>query len=168
MVKNSLKIIKGIVYIEIGQNLTELKEYHTFNNNEEEVKIKLYVKEKEKEIDISYIFYDCINLKSIFGISCWKTKIIKVDYMFYNCPLLSSLPDLLEWDVSELKEIGIMFYNCYSLLPIPDLSKWIEKNEKLSNQKKNLFIGFSFPGNDLEHNAHFLIKMFMKQKQKKE
>ena len=93
------------------------------------------------------MFSNCVNLKSIYGISKWKTKIKNIDHFFYNCKHLSSLPDISEWDVSELKYISVMFYNCYSLLEFPDLSKWITKNKSLVINDNYIFIGFSFPNN---------------------
>ena len=73
--------------------------------------------------------------------------------MFYNCYSLSSLQDVSEWNILELKSISLMFYNCYSLLEFPDLSKWIEKNNFLKCKKDDCFsIGFSFPNNFKEIN----------------
>ena len=93
------------------------------------------------------MFSNCVNLKSIYGISKWKTKIENIDRLFYNCNSLSSLPDISEWDLSELKSISLMFYNCYSLLEFPDLSKWIKKNKFLDKNNNYIFIGFSFSNN---------------------
>ena len=135
------------IYLEINK-FYEIKEHGKFDNNKEEVEIKLYISEKIKEIDLSLMFNDCINLKSINGISKWKkTKITGLDRLFYNCISLSSLPDISEWDVSELKSISLMFYNCYSLdFSFPDLSNWIQKNKLLLDKNNNnIFIGFSFP-----------------------
>jgi len=133
------------VCLEIDNKLCNLKEYYKFNSNTEEVKIKLYISEKEKSIDLNSMFSNCVNLKSVYGISKWETKIKNIDRLFYNCKSLSSLPDILEWDVSELKSISFMFYNCYSLLKFPDLSKWITKNKFLVKNDNYIFIGFSFP-----------------------
>ena len=135
------------VCLEIDNKLLKLKESYEFNSNEEEVKIKLYISENTKTIDLSSMFSNCVNLKSIYGISKWQTKITNIDRLFYNCKSLSSLPDISEWDVSKLKNISYMFYNCYSLLEFPDLSKWITKNKSLVKNDNYIFIGFSFPNN---------------------
>ena len=111
------------------------------------MKIKLYISENTKTIDLSSMFSNCVNLKSIYGISKWQTKITNIDRLFYNCKSLSSLPDISEWDVSKLKNISYMFYNCYPLLEFPDLSKWITKNKSLVKNDNYIFIGFSFPNN---------------------
>ena len=135
------------VCLEIDNKLLKLKESYKFNSNAEEVKIKLYISENTKTIDLSSMFSNCVNLKSIYGISEWQTKITNIDRLFYNCKSLSSLPDISEWDVSKLKNISYMFYNCYSLLEFPDLSKWITKNKSLVKNDNYIFIGFSFPNN---------------------
>ena len=135
------------VFLEIDNKFCDLMEYYKFKTNAEEVEIKLYISEKEKTIDMNSMFSNCVNLKSIYGISKWETKIKNLDRLFYNCNSLSSLPDILEWDVSELKSISFMFYNCYSLLEFPDLSEWIKKNKFLDKNNNYIFIGFSFPKN---------------------
>ena len=63
------------VYIEIDKKYYKIMEYFQFYNNQEEVKIFLYILEKEKTIDLSFMFSNCVNLKSIYGISGWTTKI---------------------------------------------------------------------------------------------
>ena len=135
------------VCLEIDNKLLKLKEYYKFNSNADEVKIKLYISENIETIDLNSMFSNCVDLKSVDGISKWKTKIKNIDHMFYNCKYLSSLPNISEWNVSELKIISVMFYNCYSLLEFPDLSKWITKNKSLVINDNYIFIGFSFPKN---------------------
>ena len=125
----------------------QINGYYKFNSNSEEVKIKLYISEKEQTINMNSMFSNCVNLKSIYGISKWKGKRTNLDRLFYNCISLSSLPDISEWDVSGLKSISLMFYNCYSLLEFPDLSKWTKKNKLLEKNDNYTFIGFSFTNN---------------------
>ena len=145
---------KSNACIEIDNKLQELMEYCKFNSNIEEVKIKFYISEKVQSIDMNSMFRNCVNLKSIYGISKWKTKIRNLDRMFYKCHSLSSLPDISEWDVTGLKSISLMFYDCYSLLEFPDLSKWIQKNKSLKKNDNYSFIGFSFP-NDFKEIKYF-------------
>ena len=145
---------KSNACIEIDNKLQELMEYCKFNSNIEEVKIKFYISEKVQSIDMNSMFSNCVNLKSIYGISKWKTKITNLDRMFYKCHSLSSLPDISEWDVTGLKSISLMFYDCYSLLEFPDLSKWIQKNKSLKKNDNYSFIGFSFP-NDFKEIKYF-------------
>ena len=141
------------VYLEINNNMLNIMEYYKFGTNIEEVTIKLYISEKEKTINLNLMFNNCVNLKSVYGISKWKTKIESLDNIFYNCTSLFSLPDISEWDISELKGISLMFYNCYSLFEFPDLSKWIKNNKYLREKRNNCFlISFSFPNTNEERN----------------
>ena len=133
--------------LEIDNKLCKLMEYCKFNSNIEEVKIKFYISEKVESINMNSMFSNCVNLKSIDGISKWKTKITNLDRMFYNCHSLSSIPDISKWNVSGLKSISLMFYDCYSLSEFPDLSEWIQKNKALEKNDYCTFIGFSFPKN---------------------
>ena len=145
--------------LEIDNKLCKLMEYCKFNSNIEEVKIKFYISEKVESINMNSMFSNCVNLKSIDGISKWKTKITNLDRMFYNCHSLSSLPDISKWNVSGLKSISLMFYDCYSLSEFPDLSEWIQKNTALEKNDYCTFIGFSFPKNFKE------IKYFHREKE---
>ena len=57
------------IYLEIDNKFIKIKNYHKFDNNKEEVEIKLYISKKIEKINLSYMFNNCINLKSINGIS---------------------------------------------------------------------------------------------------
>ena len=39
--------------------------------------------------------------------------------MFYNCKELSTLPDISNWNIDNVKDKSYMFYNCKSSLNIP-------------------------------------------------
>ena len=136
-------------------------DFYKFNTSSIEVEIKLYISEKEQTINMNSMFSNCVNLKCIYGISKWKTKITNLDRFFYNCISLSSLPDISEWDISGLKSISLMFYNCYSLLEFPDLSKWIKKNKYLEKNDNYVYIGFSFPKNSKEINYFYRETMII-------
>ena len=43
--------------------------------------------------------------------------------MFYNYNLLNSLPDISNWDTSNIIDISHMFSGCESLNSLPDISK---------------------------------------------
>ena len=57
-----------------------------------------------------------------------KGNYIILDEMFYNCKSLKSLPDISEWNTSEVHDMSNLFYNCSSLLSLPDISKWNTNN----------------------------------------
>ena len=148
-----------VCQLEIDDKLCNIWEEYKSDSKKEEIVVKLYFSDKQKEINLSYMFANCVNLKSVYGISRWKqTQIINLEYMFYNCHSLSSLPDISNWDVSKVKNTNFMFFNCYSLNELPDLSKWAEKNKNLILKENDVLFGFSFPRNLQE------IKFIQKQK----
>ena len=50
--------------------------------------------------------------------------------LFYNCSSLLSLPDISEWDINKVIDIGFMFTSCTLIKFLPNLSKWKTKNIK--------------------------------------
>jgi len=82
-----------------GKNI-ELVESYNFGNKSEKISIKLII--IKERIDMSFMFYNCTNLKYLSNISKWtKTKIINTYYLFYNCENLY-LPDISDWDISKI------------------------------------------------------------------
>ena len=157
----AVKYIQYIVsncQLEIDNKFCEFQEFHTFDSNKDEVIVKLYIPKEKKTINLSYMFANCVNLKSVYGLSKWKTKITNLDSMFYNCHNLSSFPDISDWEVKEVESFSLMFFNCFSLNEPPDLSKWAEKNKNFILKVKDVFVGFSFVKNFQE------IKFFQKPK----
>ena len=54
--------------------------------------------------------------------------------MFYECNSLISLPDISNWNTSNVKNMSNMFYGCNSLISLPNISKWNTSNaENISN-----------------------------------
>ena len=45
--------------------------------------------------------------------------------LLYKCESLISLPDISEWDTSNVNYMSFMFEGCNSLKSLPDISKWI-------------------------------------------
>jgi len=116
-----------------GKNI-ELVESYNFGNKSEKISIKLII--IKERIDMSFMFYNCTNLKSLSNISKWtKTKIISTYYLFYNCADLD-LPDILDWDISKINNFHLMFCNYH---PSVYLDKW-ENNIRF---KDSLIFGFS-------------------------
>ena len=58
--------------------------------------------------------------------------------MFYNCSSLNSLPDISNWNTSNVTDMSCMFSHCSSLNSLPDITKWDIK--KLKN-KGDMFKG---------------------------
>ena len=79
--------------------------------------------------NMSYMFYGCSSLELLPDISKWNTQNVKdMSYMFYGCSSLELLPDISKWDTQNVKNMSYMFCNCSSLIALPDISKWNTKN----------------------------------------
>ena len=64
------------------------------------------------------IFYNCFSLISLPDISNWDTSNV------------ISLPDISKWDTSNVIDMGSMFCCCLSLVLMPDISRWNTLNAK--------------------------------------
>ena len=71
---------------------------------------------EEKEIDLSYMFYNCTNLKSIIFNSTNNRYITNMKGMFYNCISLTEVifEKLSDYSYSYV-DLSYMFYNCKNL-----------------------------------------------------
>ena len=47
-----------------------------------------------------------------------------MSHMFYGCKSLFSLPDISDWDTSNVTFMDAIFGDCESLKSLPDISKW--------------------------------------------
>ena len=142
----------------IEEDLKEIHYFgfgYIFGSDKETFKIKL--KGITNVTDFSYMFYECSSLLSLSDISKLNTSIVtNMSYMFntsekreiYNEPLfgiqlgisnsvfsstfinskLVILPDISEWNISNVNNMSGMFYDCSSLLSLPDISKWDTSN----------------------------------------
>ena len=100
--------------------------------NQKEIRIKL--KEIKMITNLSSIFYECSSLSSLPDISNWDTtNVTNMNCMFSGCSYLSSLPDISNWNTSNVTNMSFMFEGCLSLSSIPDISKWDISNVKNMN-----------------------------------
>ena len=89
------------------------------------LEMKKYIKDN-KYYFIGGMFYECKSLISLPDISNWNTSnVINMSYLFDGCNSLLSLPDISKWNVSKVVDFNYMLYNCKSLLSLPDISNWI-------------------------------------------
>jgi len=44
--------------------------------------------------------------------------------MFNECSLFEFLPDISNWNTSNIELVRSLFFGCSSLKKIPDISKW--------------------------------------------
>ena len=126
----------------INGNEIELTDYiylNTIKLNENILEVKL--KEINKITNMSYMFYNCLNLISFRDLENWNTSnVVDINSIFFNCTMLTHLPDISKWDISSVINMSSMFYNCSFLQTLPDISKWNTKNVKYMN---DLFFGCS-------------------------
>ena len=47
-----------------------------------------------------------------------------MSYMFSGCSSLKSLPDISNWNTSNVIIMNNIFFGCSSLHSLPDISKW--------------------------------------------
>lgn len=77
--------------------------------------------------DLSGMFQDCGNLRTINNISEWDTSnVTNMDNMFKRCNSLVSL-DLSNWDVSKVESMSDMIQGCDSLVSV-NASNWDVSN----------------------------------------
>ena len=83
---------------------------------------KIIIKGKEEELDEFY----CGELKEKeLEITLINIKnIIDMRAIFSGCDSLISLPDISEWDTSNVRYMSFMFKKCESLTFLPNISKW--------------------------------------------
>ena len=73
--------------------------------------------------DLSYMFYNCINLVSV-NTQYWDTSsVTDMNRIFYTCESLRSLY-LSNWDVRNVTNMSYMFFLCTELTSL-NLSNWI-------------------------------------------
>jgi len=69
--------------------------------------------------DISYMFYNCLNLENINleNIKANAFAVTKMSYLFYNCFRLTSI-DFSNFDTNKVTDMSYMLYNCTDLKSI--------------------------------------------------
>ena len=121
---------KDNCYLLINGQQFELCEYLELNENQKKdntLEIKLI--ETKPISNMSYLFHRCILLISLPDISEWNTtNVTDMNNMFYNCRSLESLPDISKWNTTNIKDMSYLFCWCNSLVSLPDISKWDTKN----------------------------------------
>ena len=131
--RNFIKKNKDKAKILYKNKIYELKEY--FEDIDENYNHKDLIKFKiifiHNIIDMSYIFYDCYTLISLYDNNETNIKIYITNShcMFRGCKSLMSLPDISKWNTSNVKNMNFMFYECNSLISLPDISNWNIKLE---------------------------------------
>ena len=75
--------------------------------------------------DLSFMFYQCSSLVALPDISNWNmTNVKKMSYMFALCTQLTFFPNILNWNTLNITDMSGIFYGCSSLKFLPDISNW--------------------------------------------
>ena len=78
---------------------------------------------------MSYMFAECNDLIGIPDIDNWDTtNVIDMRGLFGACNLLKQIPDISKLNTKNVIDMGEMFKGCKSLLSLPDISKWNTSN----------------------------------------
>ena len=84
-----------------------------------------FTSRENKIMAISCIFSCCISLKSMPDISNWNTSNVRdMRRLFNKCNSLKSLPNISKWDTSNVTNMAGIFQFCNSLISLPDISNW--------------------------------------------
>ena len=74
--------------------------------------------------DLSCMFYGCISLLSITGLSKINTSNVKyMNNIFEDCSKLKKISDISKFDTQQVENIGKIFAGCSSLKLLPDIFK---------------------------------------------
>ena len=100
--------------------------YYTFEKSGTHL-LKMIIKEKIS--NLSYMFYNCENLKSIKGYIN-TNHIRSFFWLFNNCSSLIDITSLKYWDITNVKTFDFMFNKCTSLKDLTPLSNWDISGER--------------------------------------
>jgi len=110
----------------INNELKKIEDCEFYKLKEPNKELNIILLKEDDIIDISYMFNDCEELKSISDDSKWNTSnVINMSYMFCNCKSLSCLPKFMyDCDTSKVTDMSNMFNGCAKLNGINDISDW--------------------------------------------
>ena len=117
-------------YLLVDGKQKELCVYlHIDDMQKEKNKLEIMLVEEIPITDMSDMFSNCKSLISLPDVSEWNTSnVTNMNHMFSNCSSLISLPDISKWNTSNVNDMSLMFSNCKSLISLPDISKWNTSN----------------------------------------
>ena len=94
----------------------------------------------ETVTDISELFANT-KLTNLPDISNWNTSnITNMSGLFKGCSALFSLPNISKWDTSKVTNFSSLFMGCSKLEELPDISNWNTSN---ANTMQSMFMGCS-------------------------
>ena len=74
---------------------------------------------------MSHMFCFCESLTLLPDLSNWNiSNVYDISYIFKVCKSLISLPDISNWKTSNIFDMSGLFYGCYNLSKICEINKW--------------------------------------------
>ena len=129
---------KEFCILVVDNMIFDLYNYYSFEESDKKkkdkiVKIKLIT--LKKITNMSHMFSGCRSLISLPDICNYDTsEVIDMSFMFFNCINLKILSDISKWNTSNVINMSYMFYNCKNIYPIPNISNWdINKVENMND-----------------------------------
>ena len=126
-IKKNKKNCKIIYKNKIYDLKTYFEDIYINNNHNNEFKIKIFF--INNIIDMSDMFYDYTSLFSLKinnetnqNISFLHLYIKNLKDMFFDFKFLATLPELLNWNISNIKDMRYILYECNSLKSLPCIS----------------------------------------------
>ncbi len=139
---NAVKLATGMFYycqkltalnlssFDTTSKLTNVK--HMFDNCVNVTEIKLSSLNTSGVTDMSFMFNNCSNLKSIVGTGNWSGDSVKTTkQMFYGCENLAKTEggspgtlDLSNFSTTNVTDMEGMFYNCKNISSITGINSW--------------------------------------------
>ena len=115
-----------IIYNNKQYDLTEYFEIKLMLNSDI---FEIKLKQTNEVTNLSDMFDNCKSLIALPDICDFNTSnVIYMNGMFRGCKSLSDLSDISKWDTSNIIEMNGMFNGCKSLKNLPDISKWDTSN----------------------------------------
>ena len=107
-----------------GANMGNIKTVQSFFKNCKSLKrVSLKNWDCSNLTNVTHMFYGCYNLEEVIGLDTWKNfNPIELTGMFLDCQNLKTV-DISNWDTSKVTYTYDMFCGCTSLEKL-NLSKW--------------------------------------------
>ena len=107
---------------------------------------------------MSKLFEDC-KFEKLPDISNFNTSnVLFMEKMFLGCSSLKSLPDISKFNTSNVIDMKKMFKECTSLISLPDLSKWDITNVLKISESKGIEKMFENCSKSLNVPKKFIFK----------
>ena len=116
-----------IIYDNKKYELVEMFDDLKIDINKDIKKLQIILRGINNITNMGHMFGDCVNLLSVSNFENLDIKKVNnLQYLFYES--LKTIPDISNWDISNVTDISGIFYGCNSLTSVPDISKWNTQN----------------------------------------